>query len=215
LQEALPYRRFWEPHTEKIYLSDLPGDYQGVNLRTALQVVQVLRTQGWTIPETAVEKGLQYAAQTAPLWGRTQWILHEKSPILLEVAHNPQGFAALRKLLEKAPYQIEIALIGFSADKDYRGALSQLQGLPIEIWAVAAQNPRALAPAEITRTAQQLGFSAQEAESTISQTLLKALSCGKPILVAGSIFVVAEALAALRTNPQQQNPMNTLTPRPR
>jgi dihydrofolate synthase/folylpolyglutamate synthase len=215
LEEALPYRRFWEPHTEKIYLSDLPGDYQGVNLRTALQVVQVLRTQGWTIPETAVEKGLQYAAQTAPLWGRTQWILHEKSPILLEVAHNPQGFAALRKLLEKAPYQIEIALIGFSADKDYRGALSQLQGLPIEIWAVAAQNPRALAPAEITRTAQQLGFSAQEGESTISQTLFKALSCGKPILVAGSIFVVAEALAALRTNPQQQNPMNTLAPRPR
>jgi dihydrofolate synthase / folylpolyglutamate synthase len=70
---------------------------------------EVLRTQGWTIPDTAVEKGLQYAAQTAPLWGRTQWILHEKSPILLEVAHNPQGFAALRKLLEKAPYQIEIA----------------------------------------------------------------------------------------------------------
>ena len=197
---AIPYRRFQDPRSGKVYLSDLPGDYQGVNIRTALQVVEVLQAQGWAISTRAMEQGIQHAARTAPLWGRTQWIFHENTPILLEVAHNPQGFTALRQLLEQAPYQPEIFLVGFSSDKDYKGALAQLRGLSIEIWAVAAQNPRALSPVAIAAAAQQLGLSAKVLQVPVAVALQEALTCQKPLVITGSLFLVGEALSALRTH---------------
>lgn len=213
LERDYPYRRFSD--SEQVYLSDLPGDYQGVNICTALQTIARLRERGWTIPDEAIKQGIQYAARTAPLWGRTQWLFPEGVPLLLEVAHNPQGFSALRQLLEKAPYQPEIVIVGFSSDKDYMGALRHLRGLSVVLWAVAAQNPRALLPAEIVRAAQELGLLAIEGGATVPEALHKALSQKKPVAVTGSIFVVAEALSALRTYAQKQNSPDPLTPRPR
>ncbi len=213
LEESYPYRQFSDP--EQVYLSDLPGDYQGVNIRTALQTIACLREKGWSIPDEAVRKGIQHAARTAPLWGRTQWLFPEGVPLLLEVAHNPQGFSALRRLLEKAPYQPELVIVGFSSDKDYVGALRHLRGLSVRLWAVAAQNPRALPPAQIVRAAQTLGLTAIEEGPTVSDALRKALSYKKPAVITGSIFVVAEALSALRTYAQKQHSPDPLTPRPR
>ncbi len=215
LEDGLPYRQFLSPAEQKVYLSDLPGDYQAINIQTALKVVACLRQQGWAIPEEAVEKGLQHAARTAPLWGRTQWVFPDGVPVLLEVAHNPQGFAALRQLLERAPYQPEIFIVGFSSDKDYAGALRHLRGMPLELWAVAAPNLRALAPAEIVRTAQTLGFQAKDKGSTPSSALREALSLKKPIAITGSIFVVAEVLSALRAYSHQKDSLNPFAPRSR
>jgi len=212
LAGGIPYRRFQDPLSGKVYLSDLPGDYQGVNIRTALQVVEVLRTHGWAIADTAVEMGLQNAARTAPLWGRTQWLFHEGTPILLEVAHNPQGFAALRQLLEQAPYQPEIFLVGFSSDKDYEGALAALRGLPIEVWAVAAQNPRALDPAVVAAAAQRLGLSARVIQAPVAAAFQEALTRQKPLAITGSLFLVAEALSALRTNPHEKHSVYPFSP---
>ncbi len=213
LEGDYPYRRFSD--SDQVYLSDLPGDYQGVNIRTALQTIVCLRGKGWSIPDEAIRKGIQHAARTAPLWGRTQWLFPEGVPLLLEVAHNPQGFSALRQLLEKAPYQPEIVIVGFSSDKDYAGALSHLQGLSVALWAVAARNPRALPPAEITYAAQKLGLIAREEGPTVSDALRRALSHKKPVAVTGSIFVVAEALSALRTYAHEQNSPDPLAPRAR
>ena len=213
LEEGYPCRRFSD--AERVYLSDLPGDYQGINIRTALQTITCLREKGWTIPDEAIHKGIQYAARTAPLWGRTQWLFPEGIPLLLEVAHNPQGFSALRQLLEKAPHRPEILIVGFSSDKDYTGALRHLQGLSVKLWAVAARNPRALPPAEITYAAQKLGLMASEEGPTVSDALRRALSHKKPVAVAGSIFVVAEALSALRTYAQKQHSPHPLPPRAR
>jgi len=213
LERDYPYRRFSD--SGQVYLSDLPGDYQGVNLRTALQTIVCLRGKGWSIPDEAIRKGIQHAARTAPLWGRTQWLFIEGIPVLLEVAHNPQGFSALRQLLEKAPHRPEILIVGFSSDKDYTGALRHLQGLSVKLWAVAARNPRALAPAEIACAAQKLGLMSSEQGPTVSEALRKALSYKKPVAVAGSIFVVAEALSALRTYAHEQNSLDPLTPRTR
>ncbi len=213
IEEGFPHRRFSD--SGKVYLSDLPGDYQAVNIRTALQTVAILRERGWSISEEAVQRGIQYAARTAPLWGRTQWVFHEGVPILLEVAHNPQGFSALRQLLEKAPYRPEILMVGFSSDKDYGGALRYLKGLDLALWAVAARNPRALAPDRIVHAAQGIGLTATEKGPTVSHALQEALSQKRPLAVTGSVFVVAEALSALWAHARKQDLSNPLTPGPR
>ena len=65
----------------------LPGQYQQRNAMTVLALVEVLRKQGYALPEDAVRRGL---AET--VWpARLEWA----GNVLIDGAHNPQGVAAL------------------------------------------------------------------------------------------------------------------------
>jgi len=209
------YRQFLEPQSHTVYLSDLPGDYQGTNMATVLKVVEVLRGLGWNLPEAAVLRGIQEAARTTPLWGRSQWIFKEGVPILLDVAHNPQGFQALRELLSQVPFSPKHILLGFSQEKDHQTCLMALRGLPVAIWTASAQNPRAFPADKVADIAKELDLHVAGTYSSVNQALEKLLATSEPIVVTGSLFIVAEVLAALGADPYQQNPRDRHAPRPR
>ena len=85
------------------YAIQLLGDHQRVNSAAAIAALQTLQTQGWKIPDTAIQQGMA-AAQWS---GRLQW--DNRSPstaapplkLLIDGAHNPAAAAALRPYVEQ------------------------------------------------------------------------------------------------------------------
>ncbi|GIV26055.1 MAG: bifunctional folylpolyglutamate synthase/dihydrofolate synthase [Bacteroidia bacterium] len=194
------YRLFSVEGQSEPLVSDLTGDYQAVNLATVLQAVEVLRDQGWRIPDEAVRAGILEAGRQAPLYGRGQWERVGETWFLFDVAHNPPGFAALRRFLEQVPVPLSALLMGFSREKDIQGALQELGGWPGPVFFAAAATPRALPAHELRRIAEPLGYHG-EAFPSVEAAFHALLGAGQPALITGSVFVVAEALRALRTLP--------------
>lgn len=180
--------------------SDLTGDYQAINLATVLQTVEVLRNQGWRIPDEAVRAGVLEAGKRAPLFGRGQWERVGESWLLFDVAHNPPGFAALRRFLQQAPVPLQALLVGFSREKEVRAALQELGGWPGPVFFVAAHTPRALPTQELKHIAEPLGYHGL-AFPSVAEGFQALRETGQSALVTGSLFVVAEALRALYTLP--------------
>jgi dihydrofolate synthase/folylpolyglutamate synthase len=78
----------WEGVT---YTIGLQGEIQRTNSAIALATLRVLRDQGWSISDEAVQIGMAQA-----VWpGRLQWLIWNDRPLLVDGAHNPAAAAAL------------------------------------------------------------------------------------------------------------------------
>ncbi|MCS7297923.1 MAG: folylpolyglutamate synthase/dihydrofolate synthase family protein [Bacteroidia bacterium] len=189
------YLRVFEGEGRR-YVTDLTGDYQAVNLATVIVVVETLRQMGWQIPEEAVESGIAQAGRKAPLYGRGQWLVTQDTTLLLDVAHNPPAFSALRRLLDSAPTPLEGLIIGFSQEKDIRRCLEILGPWPGPTFFTAANTPRALSPQSLQEIAASLGYQG-EALPSCKEAIQRARSACKSFLITGSVYLVAEALSAI------------------
>ncbi|MEN2992764.1 MAG: Mur ligase family protein [Bacteroidia bacterium] len=198
---AALYRLFRDPKAGTLWECDLTGDYQGYNLATVLQVVEVLRLMGWRISDMALRRGIRQAAREAPLYGRGQWVRKKDRWILLDVAHNESAFWALRQFLSHVPMKPQALVLGFSREKAVEAALKALGGWPGEVFFTAAQTPRALPPERLRALAEPLGYLGAVYPS-VEVAVRAALEKYAGILVTGSLFLVAEALAALRALPE-------------
>jgi dihydrofolate synthase/folylpolyglutamate synthase len=78
----------------------LLGKHQRDNLALVAAAVLLLRQQGWSISDTALQAGVA-AAQPA---GRLQ-IIRQQPQVIVDVAHNPASIAALIETLQ----QLEVA----------------------------------------------------------------------------------------------------------
>lgn len=80
-----------------VYPLPLPGPHQLMNSALAIATLQVLRDQGWGIPDAAIVEGLR---QTR--WpGRIQWVTWRGHQVLIDGAHNPAAAAALRQYVDR------------------------------------------------------------------------------------------------------------------
>ncbi|MCS7152485.1 MAG: bifunctional folylpolyglutamate synthase/dihydrofolate synthase [Bacteroidia bacterium] len=195
------YRVFTEEMTSTSHLCDLTGDYQAVNIATAITAIERLRDLGWSVDEEAIKEGIASAGRLAPLYGRGQWIRSETHTYLLDVAHNPPGFAALRRLVRNAPQTIEGLVIGFSSDKDIEGALHAFGGWQGPVYFTQADNPRALPAPHLAEIASHLGYKGRAFRSVADALAAASQEC-QTILVTGSVYLVGEALLALRAAAQ-------------
>ncbi|MCX7980733.1 MAG: bifunctional folylpolyglutamate synthase/dihydrofolate synthase [Bacteroidia bacterium] len=195
------YRRFHSVDTGKSFVSPLTGDYQAVNLSTVLSTLALLRAEGWAIPETALLLGIQQVTHHTRLRGRAEWKKIGKKYLLLDVAHNPHGFQALKSFLKIVPVQLEGLVIGFSREKDIRQCLEVLGGWEGLVFFTQAATPRALEASALQALAQSAGYPAGQSYPTVSEALAAALKACDTVLVTGSVFVVAEALRAVETTP--------------
>jgi dihydrofolate synthase/folylpolyglutamate synthase len=175
----------WE--YEKCSLS-LVGLFQPGN---ALLAVAGVRASGIPVSETAIRLGLARVS-----WpGRFQ-VIREKPTLVLDGAHNLSGAQALASSLRHYfPGQPLTLVVGISRDKDLAGILKVLAPLGRRMILTAAQNPRAAAPAEL-----QAHLPPYEGELELIPSLVEVLPSllGGPdgvIVVTGSLFLVADALA--------------------
>ncbi|MDQ3913854.1 MAG: bifunctional folylpolyglutamate synthase/dihydrofolate synthase [Actinomycetota bacterium] len=165
----------------------LHGAHQGVNAATALEAVtRFLPSQ--VLGEEVVAQGL--AETKAP--GRMETV----QGVLLDVAHNPDGMAALvGSIAASFDFVGGVFVVGILADKDYRGMLQEMARISQRMVFTRPANVRSVEPEALLAAATELGLTevsvaadVPDAVETARELAGEALVC-----VTGSHYVVGEA----------------------
>ncbi len=170
----------------------LLGRHQVDNAATAVAALEVLTEKGFNISPASISHGL---AQVS--WpGRLQ-ILSRRPLIVVDGAHNPSGAQKLREsLAQYFKFARAILVIGASEDKDIAGIVSQLAPLFNRVIVTHSRHPRVKAPAAIAAEFARYGVETETADN-VPQALSRATALASDqdlICVAGSLFIVAEAI---------------------
>jgi len=100
------------------YQSDLKGDYQNSNKKTAIQTLRILNTiSEFEISEAEIKKGFLYVVKNTGLQGRWQQLNHAPKTIC-DTAHNKHGLEIVLNQLEKEEFDTLHFVFGVVNDKD-------------------------------------------------------------------------------------------------
>ena len=181
----------------------LLGFHQLVNAAVALGVIQLLKLHDVLISPMAVRRGLERT-----LWpGRLQ-IMQRHPFVILDGAHNPAAAEALRTALAMLLLpKRSILILGVSRDKDAVGICAQLCRQKNLVIVTQAKTPRAMPVQELEAVVRRFHHQVQVAP-TIEDALQIARQDIGPedvILIAGSLYLVGETFAALRTVKMPRN----------
>jgi dihydrofolate synthase/folylpolyglutamate synthase len=170
----------------------LHGSHQGVNAAVALEAVSRFLPSQQLDPGVVAE-GL--AAVTAP--GRLETFRSEGAPpVVLDVAHNPDGMAAfVYSLVEAFAFDRAVVVLGVLADKDYRGMLAELARIPCFLVLTEPRNARAVPASELEDAAADFGLDAQIVDDVADavKVAMESAAAKDIVLVTGSHYVVGEA----------------------
>ncbi|MDT9340412.1 bifunctional folylpolyglutamate synthase/dihydrofolate synthase [Trichodesmium erythraeum 21-75] len=97
------------------YKVPLFGDVQLINSAIAIATVQVLETQGWEIPITAIKQGI---AETKWL-GRLQWTTWQNRQLLIDGAHNAAAAQVLGRYVRTLNYLSISWVMGMLSTKEH------------------------------------------------------------------------------------------------
>ncbi len=178
--------------------SPLLGWHQQMNAATTLAVVRTLASQV-PLDESALLRGLQ----TVSWPGRLQLIEQaDGRRLLLDGAHNAAGAASLRAVLEQQfPGARPALILGILHDKDWQQMCEILAPLAGEIHCVPVKSEHSATPDDLaagcrrtnpTVSIQCCGALAQALEATASAPF---------VLIAGSLYLVGEAMELLQVQP--------------
>ena len=178
----------------------LHGSHQGVNAAVALEAVtRFLPAQ--PLAQEVVLEGL--GRTTAP--GRLETFRPEgAAPVVLDVAHNPDGMSAfVASLVEAFAFERAIFVLGILGDKDYRGMLAELTRVPGTLVLTQPRSVRAVPLDDLRAAAEDLGLESAVVEDA-NDAVKVAIEAGGPadiVVVTGSHYVVGEVRAALAGDP--------------
>lgn len=164
----------------------LPGEHQLTNAMTVLAMVEELRKQGWSIPDTAVREGLANTRWPA----RLEWC----GNVLIDGAHNIQGVTALAAFVREHLPGRRVLLTGVLADKLQPEMLKQFLSISNDAVTVTPDSPRALPAGEYAEALNALGARATAADS-LAEGLDKArvlAGADGVIVAAGSLYFAGE-----------------------
>ena len=176
----------------------LHGSHQGANAATAIEAVTRFFPAD-TLAEDVVLDGL--GGVSAP--GRLETVrpkTEESGAVVVDVAHNPEGTAALVKSLTEAfAFENVIFVVGILRDKDHTGILSELGRVPGRLITTEAKSGRAIPAIELAAAAEALGLPAEPIED-VSDAIVTAIEAATPadlVCITGSHYVVGEGRAFL------------------
>ena len=178
----------------RVFPTDLQGDYQANNARVAIQTVAVA---GIPVLEHQIRRGLSKVASNTGLRGR--WDVLEKRPLVVaDSAHNSHGWVpAMRQWNRIRGSKRAAMVLGVVNDKDLT---ELLQTIPKDcvIFGCEPSIPRALDLTEWVGLLRDAGLQVKACLS-VADAITQAKAEGfQAIYVGGSSFVVADALAAYR-----------------
>lgn len=175
----------------------LRGLYQQENAACAVAALVALRERGLVIPDAAIAKGLR----TVRWPGRLERIA-TRPRVLVDAAHNPDGCVALASELARGPRPSpRVLLFGAMGDKDHRAMLAAFDGL-VDRYVFTTPSMRRAADARDLRRIRR-GRVVPRVPAALRHALRVTGEDGE-LVIAGSIFLIAEARAALldlRTEP--------------
>ena len=176
------------------YPTDLLGDYQKENSKTALQAIKILQLNNWYITEKAIINGLKKVVLNTGLHGRWQQ-LNNKPLIICDTAHNKEGLSYVIPQIQKQNYKQLHIILGFVADKSLDQILPLFPKNAIYYF-TKPNNQRALSASKLQNSALIFGLEGNT-YTTVNEAFLEAkkqASTADMIYIGGSTFVVAEII---------------------
>ena len=184
------------------YTSELTGEYQKKNIATVLEAVDVLQgilPSGGRLSPSAVRNGLARVVTNTPLHGRWQTI--GTAPLTIcETAHNEPGVRSMLRGVDATPHRDLHVVYGCVNDKDYLSILRLLKShFPADTrWYFSQPSvPRRKPVDELVAGAASLGLQGKP-YPRVNEAIAAARAAARPddlVLVTGSIFLIADALA--------------------
>ena len=185
------------------YTEELTGEYQKKNISTVLEAVEVLRkTTDYNITPATVQRGLSRVVTNTHLQGRWQTI--GQSPLTIcETAHNEPGIRSMLGKLNSMRFGKLHLVYGCVNDKDFRHILQLLTSqfsifnFQFSIYFTQPSVQRRLPVADLVAAAHEMGIEGQGYKN-VKEAIGAARKAAGPddlVLVTGSIFLVADALA--------------------
>ncbi|MDE1208087.1 bifunctional folylpolyglutamate synthase/dihydrofolate synthase [Tenacibaculum larymnensis] len=177
---------------EQYYTTDLLGDYQKNNVKTAVKAIQQLK--GVAISEENIKNGLSKVVKNTNLKGRWQ-VLQEHPKIIFDTAHNKEGLFYTLQQLKKEKYKQLHIVLGVVSDKNLSEILPMFPQ-KAKYYFCKPNIPRGLSASELLEEASVFSLKG-EMFSSVNQAFEKSkVNASKEdvIYVGGSTFVVAEIL---------------------
>lgn len=154
------------------------GFYDHENNAIARSALEALRT-----PEPAIAAGLLCRPPC-------RFEVVDSRPIILDVAHNPDGFAHLRQALEwHYPGQRFHLIFAMGKTRDAAACIRQLGDIPTRIACVSSGYAKLFSSHDLHRQLQADGF----IHAYPASSLEEALRCGEPTVICGSFFIMSDA----------------------
>ena len=177
----------------------LIGRHQLRNVALAIAAAEELSKQGFPVTAKSIEHGIRETR-----WpGRFQVLpaTADAPEYVFDVAHNPAGAWALRSTLSAAYADRPLIFVfGAMLDKAIGEIAEILFPLGERIVVTRANNPRSATPLEIHEAATRVSAEI-EAAPDVPCALQRARELAGPqglVVVTGSIYIVGEAMRALR-----------------
>lgn len=185
------------------YTEELTGEYQKKNIATVLEAVEVLNScSRFSISNSQLQRGLSRVVTNTHLHGRWQTIATEPLTIC-ETAHNEPGIRAMMDKLKSMDFKQLHLVYGCVNDKDFRSILQLLvaqftsSNFQFSFYFTQPSVPRRLPVADLQAAAGEMGI-----EGPGYGNVKEAIAAARKVaghddlvLVTGSIFLVADALA--------------------
>jgi dihydrofolate synthase / folylpolyglutamate synthase len=185
------------PRATYAFTLPLLGRFQSENAATALLAVDQLAE---TEPRIEVTPQIAAAALREVRWPGRVEVLRRTPLVVVDGAHTPDAVRQLVRAVQEElkPRSVRLVL-GVSRDKKLATLAQAFSVLKPDVIAVAAAHPRAVPPEEISAAFQALDLPARAAPNVAAgvDAALAEAAAGDLVLVAGSLFVVAEARAAV------------------
>lgn len=183
---------------ENLHLKML-GTCQPENAALALQAASVLSCS-YPIEKKHIYDGIE----------KTRWSgrfeLHSGSPdIILDGAHNPDGIRRLRESVNQMFGAVPICYVcGVLADKDYEKEIEILFGRASNVFTVTPPSPRAMKSTDLKAAIKehfpQLKVTSFDSEDGIEKAMEAAVSQNNPVVVCGTLTILARVKEWMNCN---------------
>jgi dihydrofolate synthase/folylpolyglutamate synthase len=138
-------------------------------------------------------KHIREAGKNISWPGRLEWWGEHKN-LLIDVAHNRAGIGQLAEYLVEQKIKRVHLVVGLSGERDPETVLKPLVKFATSVYAVPVSYNQVLSPEDLCRWAEGHGIASRQfssAEEGLS-VALSAASQSAPVLVCGSLYLVAE-----------------------
>jgi len=176
------------------FKTDLLGNYQIKNYKTAYATLGVLKQKGWVISNKNIQNGFLNVAKNTELQGRWQ-LLNTSPKVICDTAHNIEGLSLVLNQLKKEDFDQLHIVLGVVADKNLDTILPLFPKNAIYYFCKPAVM-RGLAVIKLQQKASAYELIGTP-YVTVSEAYKSAMTAAKPkdlIFIGGSTFVVAEVL---------------------
>jgi dihydrofolate synthase/folylpolyglutamate synthase len=177
----------------------LLGRHQALNAAAAVATVELLETAGFAVGEPAIRTGL-----AALRWPARIEIVRRHPLVVVDVAHNPVSFRALRAVLDETFRERRVVLVvGLLGTKDLDAIARIIGPRASVVLATRAEDPRALAAAAVAEAFRPWAPQVQVIEDPVDavRSAMHQTAVDDMICATGSFHVAGPVRAHLRRTP--------------